>query len=127
MSSCGRIFSCLAQNIRLYFFSEEIYNSHLLTHLLQPTLKLCLSAYRKICTMYVIKIMFLSYSSLWKYGGTYLDLDVIVKKGFNILKPNYAGAESEKAVAAGVLNFDDKNFGHQIADMCIRFSFYSQI
>lgn len=68
----------------------------------------------------MIKIIFLSYFSLWKYGGTYLDLDVIVKKGLNILKPNYAGAESEKAVAAGVLNFDDKNFGHQIADMCIR-------
>lgn len=48
---------------------------------------------------------FLRYISLYKYGGTYLDLDVIVLKSFENITYNYAGAESENFVAAGVLNF----------------------
>lgn len=48
---------------------------------------------------------FLRYLSLYKHGGTYLDLDVIVLKSFENMTYNYAGAESENFVAAGVLNF----------------------
>ena len=61
----------------------------------------------------------LRYLSLWKYGGTYLDLDVVVKKTFENIPSNYAGAESERFVAAGLINFDHMNFGHQLADMCL--------
>lgn len=63
---------------------------------------------------------FLRYLSLYKYGGTYLDLDVVVQKPFDSIKPNYAGAESEKFVAAGVLNFEHDDFGHDIAEMCLK-------
>lgn len=62
----------------------------------------------------------LRYLSLWKYGGTYLDLDVVVMKNLEELGPNYAAAESHQDVAAGVLNFDHQGFGHDVANMCIR-------
>lgn len=64
---------------------------------------------------------FLRYVSLYKFGGTYLDLDVIVQKTFENIKSNYAGAESENFVAAGVINFQHDGIGHEIAEMCIRY------
>lgn len=63
---------------------------------------------------------FLRYISLYKYGGTYLDLDVIVLKSFENITSNFAGAESENYVAAGVINFQHDGIGHEIADMCVR-------
>ncbi|XP_035911245.1 lactosylceramide 4-alpha-galactosyltransferase-like [Anopheles stephensi] len=60
------------------------------------------------------------YLTLYKYGGTYLDLDVIVQQPFEKLEPNYAGAESVRWVAAGVINFEPKGHGHELADMCVR-------
>uniref|UniRef100_A0A182MJS3 Alpha 1,4-glycosyltransferase domain-containing protein n=1 Tax=Anopheles culicifacies TaxID=139723 RepID=A0A182MJS3_9DIPT len=60
------------------------------------------------------------YLTLYKYGGTYLDLDVIVQQSFEKLEPNYAGAESVRWVAAGVMNFDPKGQGHELAEMCVR-------
>ena len=59
--------------------------------------------------------------SLYKWGGTYLDLDVILKKDLNEIEPNYAGAESENFVAAGILNFDHSGVGHEISEYCIRY------
>lgn len=64
---------------------------------------------------------FLRYISLYKYGGTYLDLDVIVLKSFENISHNYAGAESVNYVAAGVINFQHDGIGHEIADMCVRY------
>uniref|UniRef100_A0A182SSX3 Alpha 1,4-glycosyltransferase domain-containing protein n=1 Tax=Anopheles maculatus TaxID=74869 RepID=A0A182SSX3_9DIPT len=61
------------------------------------------------------------YLTLYKYGGTYLDLDVIVQQSFEKLEPNYAGAESVRWVAAGVINFEPKGYGHELADMCVRY------
>lgn len=63
---------------------------------------------------------FLRYLTLWKWGGIYLDMDVIVKKSFDNITLNFAGAESNIVVAAGVLSFDSKSFGHEIADLCLR-------
>lgn len=62
----------------------------------------------------------LRYLSLWKYGGTYLDLDVIVLQPLDSIPPNYAGSESENFVAAGIINLEEGGFGHQLADMCLR-------
>ncbi|KAF5306244.1 hypothetical protein FQA39_LY08942 [Lamprigera yunnana] len=61
----------------------------------------------------------LRYLTLWKYGGIYLDLDVIVIKPLHELPPNYAGSESERNVAAGVLNFSPEGIGHKYAAMCL--------
>lgn len=63
---------------------------------------------------------FLRYVSLYKFGGTYLDLDVVVQKTLENITTNYAGAESENFVAAGVISFENDGIGHEIAEMCIR-------
>ncbi|XP_058824632.1 lactosylceramide 4-alpha-galactosyltransferase [Topomyia yanbarensis] len=60
------------------------------------------------------------YLTLYKYGGTYLDLDVVVMQSFDTLKPNYAGAESPRWVAAGVIHFELDGYGHELAEMCLR-------
>ncbi|XP_053695406.1 lactosylceramide 4-alpha-galactosyltransferase [Sabethes cyaneus] len=60
------------------------------------------------------------YLTLYKYGGTYLDLDVVVLKSFDTLEPNYAGAESPRWVAAGVINFEHTGHGRELAEMCVR-------
>lgn len=61
----------------------------------------------------------LRYLSLWKYSGTYLDLDIVMMKSLNVLKPNYAGAESKNFVAAGIINLEHES-GHEIADLCVK-------
>ncbi|KRT78932.1 hypothetical protein AMK59_8396 [Oryctes borbonicus] len=61
----------------------------------------------------------LRYVTLWKYGGIYLDLDVIVIRSFSNLAENFAGAESQSAVAAGVLSFNDSELGHDYAAACL--------
>lgn len=61
----------------------------------------------------------LRYLSLWKYSGTYLDLDIVMMKPLNVLKPNYAGAESKTFVAAGIINLEADS-GHEIADLCVK-------
>lgn len=60
----------------------------------------------------------LRYLSLWKYQGTYLDLDVVMLKPLADMKPNFAGAESNKLIAAGIINFEGAT-GQMIADMCL--------
>ncbi|XP_034243570.1 lactosylceramide 4-alpha-galactosyltransferase-like isoform X2 [Thrips palmi] len=54
------------------------------------------------------------YLTLWKYSGTYLDLDVVVLKSLHKLK-NCAGAESPRALGAGVINLDSSNIGRTMA------------
>ncbi|KAI4457162.1 lactosylceramide 4-alpha-galactosyltransferase alpha- 14-galactosyltransferase [Holotrichia oblita] len=61
----------------------------------------------------------LRYLTLWKYGGIYLDLDVIVIRPFTKLSQNFAGAESERDVAAGVLSFSNDEKGHSFATACL--------
>lgn len=61
----------------------------------------------------------LRYLTLFKYGGIYLDLDVIVVKSLEDLEPNYAGVESEWNVAAGILNFAPYGLGKYYARQCV--------
>lgn len=61
----------------------------------------------------------LRYLTLYKYGGIYMDLDVIVIKPLTDLSKNFAGAESKKNVAAGVLRFTSKDKGHDYLNMCL--------
>ncbi|XP_067627297.1 lactosylceramide 4-alpha-galactosyltransferase [Eurosta solidaginis] len=62
---------------------------------------------------------FLRYLTLWRWGGTYLDMDVVVLRSLEKLPPNYTGAESSASLAAGVMNFAPDGFGHEIAGKCI--------
>ncbi|XP_076170548.1 lactosylceramide 4-alpha-galactosyltransferase isoform X2 [Ptiloglossa arizonensis] len=61
----------------------------------------------------------LRYLTLWKYGGIYLDLDVIVTTSLESLT-NFVGAEDKNNVAAGVMGFDATALGRRVADACIR-------
>ncbi|CAH0564859.1 unnamed protein product [Brassicogethes aeneus] len=61
----------------------------------------------------------LRYLTLWKYGGIYLDLDVIVIKSLSNLPGNFAGSESEANVAAGILGFNSTGIGHNLAKTCV--------
>lgn len=61
----------------------------------------------------------LRFLTLWKYRGTYLDLDVVVLKPVDSF-PNYAGAESWEYVAVGIINMSQQGFGHELVDMCVR-------
>lgn len=54
--------------------------------------------------------------TLWKYGGTYLDLDVIVLR--NTSQKNFACREDGKIINGAVLNLDTKS-GKQISSMLI--------
>lgn len=69
---------------------------------------------------------FLRYLTLYKYGGTYMDLDVVVQKNLDMLPPNYAGAESPNFVAAGVINLQHDDIGHEIAELCVKYVEYSR-
>lgn len=68
---------------------------------------------------YLFWIIAFTCSSLFKWGGTYLDLDVIVKQNLDHYK-NYAGAESITNVAAGMMNFDSDATGRHMALECLQ-------
>jgi lactosylceramide 4-alpha-galactosyltransferase len=44
---------------------------------------------------------------LWKYGGTYLDTDVITQHKLDSMPLNYACAASEAIVGNAILNFQN--------------------
>ncbi|KAK9509178.1 hypothetical protein O3M35_006550 [Rhynocoris fuscipes] len=58
----------------------------------------------------------LRYTALWKYGGTYVDLDIVLLKSLEGIL-NYSGQESPKNVAAGLMSF---SHGHPLADIAIK-------
>lgn len=67
----------------------------------------------------------LRYLSLYKWGGVYLDLDVVVARSFDSLAKNWAARESETAVAAGAMAFSLDKLGREVAAAAIRYiSFY---
>lgn len=61
----------------------------------------------------------LRYLTLWKYGGIYLDLDVVVMTSLENLT-NFAGAEDWDDVAAGVMGFSSNDLGRRMAEACLR-------
>lgn len=58
----------------------------------------------------------LRYLTLWKHGGTYLDLDVIVVR--RLESESFACFEDEKIVNSAVLRLSG-DIGKKIAEMCI--------
>lgn len=47
--------------------------------------------------------------TLWRYGGIYLDNDVLALKSFDKLERNFVGAESNTTACNAVLGFQDLN------------------
>ncbi|XP_017129134.1 lactosylceramide 4-alpha-galactosyltransferase [Drosophila elegans] len=62
----------------------------------------------------------LRYVTLYKYGGLYLDLDVVVQRSLEDMPPNFTGAESNKSLACGVMKMSSTGLGHKIASLCLR-------
>ncbi len=54
--------------------------------------------------------------TLWKYGGTYLDLDIVVQKPLDSIPENYAGLEESNSVGSSILNVDKNGLGHKMMD-----------
>lgn len=62
----------------------------------------------------------LRYLSMYKFGGIYMDLDVVVQKSFENIEPNFTGAESSEEIAAGVMSFAHTGVGHDVAKLCVK-------
>lgn len=58
--------------------------------------------------------------SLFRYGGTHLDLDFIMKKSISNLEPNYACAETNKSINNALLNSDHRGTGHEIIKLFLQ-------
>ncbi|XP_034474400.1 lactosylceramide 4-alpha-galactosyltransferase-like [Drosophila innubila] len=63
---------------------------------------------------------FLRFLTLYRYGGLYLDMDVVMLRSIEDVPPNFTGAESNTHLAAGVMSFAATGFGHEMADLCLR-------
>lgn len=63
---------------------------------------------------------FLRYTSMVKFGGIYLDLDVVVQESLESMPLNFAAAESKNFVAIGAIGFQSDGIGHEIAKLCTR-------
>ncbi|XP_055297569.1 lactosylceramide 4-alpha-galactosyltransferase-like [Sitodiplosis mosellana] len=75
---------------------------------------------------YLIEHMsdFLRFLVLYKYGGIYLDTDVIVQKNFDNLPDNFLGKEAHHgyridSVNNAVLGFNG-TIGHEILELCLK-------
>ncbi|KAK7870308.1 hypothetical protein R5R35_003700 [Gryllus longicercus] len=61
----------------------------------------------------------LRFLTLWRFGGTYLDLDVVVTRPLDGLR-NFAGAESATDLGSSVLGFARDALGRRVAAECLR-------
>ncbi|KAL4704429.1 hypothetical protein ACJJTC_014361 [Scirpophaga incertulas] len=61
----------------------------------------------------------LRYLTLYKYGGVYMDSDVVVVKPLDSLANNWAARESPWAVDAGALSFSRDSLGRKVANASI--------
>lgn len=61
----------------------------------------------------------LRYTSMLKFGGIYLDLDVVVLQSLETLPHNFVGAESARFVGVGAMGFQNDGIGHEIANLCV--------
>lgn len=61
----------------------------------------------------------LRFITLWKYGGIYLDLDIITIKSLESLSPNFVVLETFGYSAAGAIGFTATGDGHQLAEFCV--------
>lgn len=58
--------------------------------------------------------------TLYKYGGTYLDSDVVVMDSLNELPHNYLGSEGDGYIANGIINLQVTGYGHTVAEAFLK-------
>ncbi|KAH8392855.1 hypothetical protein KR215_004643, partial [Drosophila sulfurigaster] len=54
--------------------------------------------------------------TLYRFGGIYMDMDVIVLRSFENEPPNFVGAESKVKIGNSILRLEPKGFGHKIIE-----------
>lgn len=62
---------------------------------------------------------FLRFLVLYKYGGIYLDLDVVVQKNLDGMPANFCGVERGSDLNVAVFGLQNK-IGHLISKLCLR-------
>lgn len=63
---------------------------------------------------------FMRYTSMLRFGGIYLDLDVVAQQSFDSMPLNFAAAESVNFVAVGAIGFEAHGIGHEVAELCAK-------
>ncbi|KAH8377220.1 hypothetical protein KR093_004324 [Drosophila rubida] len=57
--------------------------------------------------------------TLYRYGGIYLDEDVIMFRSFENEVPNFMGAETNTSIGNSVLGLEPDGFGHMMAELLL--------
>lgn len=58
--------------------------------------------------------------TLLKYGGFYLDLDVVVQKSFDNLEENFIGNDWSEVVAGGVMHLNNYGIGSYVIEKYLK-------
>uniref|UniRef100_A0A1Y9IVV2 Alpha 1,4-glycosyltransferase domain-containing protein n=1 Tax=Anopheles minimus TaxID=112268 RepID=A0A1Y9IVV2_9DIPT len=56
---------------------------------------------------------------LYRYGGIYLDLDVVTLKKLEFYNPNFFGAETPRLVGSSVIGLERRGYGQSFAETCL--------
>ncbi|XP_034471853.1 lactosylceramide 4-alpha-galactosyltransferase-like [Drosophila innubila] len=56
---------------------------------------------------------------LFRYGGIYFDMDVVVLRSFEDESPNFMGAEKEGTIGNSVIGLETNGFGHEVANLIL--------
>lgn len=64
----------------------------------------------------------LKYLTMFKYGGTYIDMDIILQKPLDDVVLNCAAAESRRNIDDAFLHFDIGNIGQNISENCLKYT-----
>lgn len=62
----------------------------------------------------------LRFLTLYKFGGIYVDTDVVAKKSFDGLGLNFAGEDWGTVVGCSVLGLSVTGLGHKVAAHCLK-------
>lgn len=89
--------------VEKWFLSGEMFN------------KVRNSNYLQVHMSDFIRLLLLS-----KYGGTYIDLDVICMKSLDELKPNYVGTAERNLIQNAILNFNHNGTMHEIVSVVLK-------
>lgn len=63
----------------------------------------------------------LRFTALWKYGGLYFDLDVVVVKNVDDLGENFVVAATKKSLMSGTLRVSSEGVGHRFVERCVNY------
>lgn len=61
----------------------------------------------------------LRYLLLWKYGGLFFDLDVVVLRNFNLLTENFVCKSTNNFLLSGTMHLNGTGIGHIVTEKCL--------